>query len=73
VFLLGGLVAVDALLDEGFSLGSRAAWSTRIERTPGDVRAALDGCSLRAGEVLMIVNAYGINAATYGARIRTLL
>jgi uncharacterized phosphosugar-binding protein len=63
----GGLVPVDAILDPGFSLGAGAERSTRIERTPGYVRAILDGYSLRRGEVLMIVNAYGINAATIEA------
>jgi len=63
----GGLVPIDAILDGGFWLGAGAARSTRIERTPGYAKAVLDGYALRRGEVLMIVNAYGVNAATVDA------
>jgi len=63
----GGFVPIDAILDDGFWLGSGAARSTRIERTPGYTKAILDGYQLRRGEVLMIVNAYGVNAATIDA------
>jgi uncharacterized phosphosugar-binding protein len=63
----GGLVPIDAILDGGFWLGAGAARSTRIERTPGYAKAVLDGYALRRGEVLMIVNAYGVNAATIDA------
>jgi len=63
----GGFVPVDAILDTGFWLGAGARRSTRIERTPGYTKAILDGYDLRRGEVLMIVNAYGVNAATIDA------
>ncbi|HEV2284388.1 MAG TPA: SIS domain-containing protein [bacterium] len=63
----GGFVPIDAILDDGFWLGAGAARSTRIERTPGYTKAILDGYPLRRGDVLMIVNAYGVNAATIDA------
>ena len=36
----------------------------RIERTPGYARALLGGVELDAGDLLIIVNAYGINSST---------
>ncbi len=63
----GGFVPIDAILDDGSWLGAGAARSTRIERTPGYAKAVLDSYPLRQGEVLLIVNAYGVNAATIDA------
>ena len=36
----------------------------RIERTPGYARALLDEVAFDSGDLLIIVNAYGINSAT---------
>lgn len=63
-FRAGGLFPVNAILDEGFSLGQGALRSMAIERTPGYVRAILENNDLRSGDLLIIVNAYGINSAT---------
>jgi uncharacterized phosphosugar-binding protein len=60
----GGLACVWSFLDDGFYLGNGAARSMAIERTPGYARAILDRADMSAGDVLVIVNAYGINAAT---------
>ncbi|HUQ77516.1 MAG TPA: SIS domain-containing protein [Patescibacteria group bacterium] len=60
----GGLACIVAFLDDGFYLGHGAGRSMRIERTPGYARALLDEVSFEAGDVLIIVNAYGINSAT---------
>jgi len=65
----GGLVPVDAMLDPGFSLGSGARRSTLVERTPGYVKVVLDYHQVQRGDVLLIVNAYGINAATIEAAL----
>lgn len=60
----GGLVPVNAILDEGLMLGMGAVRSTRIERTPGYAGAVLGYHGVKDGDVLIVVNAYGINAAT---------
>lgn len=60
----GGLVPVNAILDEGLMLGVGAVRSTNIERTPGYARAILDYHGVGEGDVLIIVNAYGINSVT---------
>lgn len=60
----GGLACIVSFIDDGFHLGNGAARSMRIERTPGYARALLDEVAYEPGDVLIIVNAYGINAAT---------
>lgn len=65
----GGLLPVSAVLDEGFWLGSGALRSTRIERLPGYARAILQDYPMTPRDVLVIINAYGINAATIDAAL----
>jgi uncharacterized phosphosugar-binding protein len=60
----GGLACIVSFIDDGFYLGHGAARSMAIERTPGYARAILDHAEMGAGDVLIIVNAYGINSAT---------
>ena len=60
----GGLACIWSFIDDGFYLGHGAARSMAIERTPGYARAILDQADMGAGDVLVIVNAYGINSAT---------
>jgi uncharacterized phosphosugar-binding protein len=60
----GGLACIVSFIDDGFYLGNGAARSMAIERTPGYAKAILSGADLDAGDLLIIVNAYGINAAT---------
>ena len=60
----GGLACIVSFIDDGFYLGNGAARSMRIERTPGYARALLDEVTYDRGDILIIVNAYGINAAT---------
>lgn len=63
----GGLVPVYPIMDPGLSL-SHGAWrSNLIERTPGYVIPILTYHGLGQGDVLIICNAYGINAATIDA------
>lgn len=66
-FRAGGLVPVNAILEDGVMLQGGALRSTAIERTPGFARAVLDYYDVGAGDVLLIVNAYGINACTIDA------
>lgn len=60
----GGLACVVSFLDDGFYLGNGSERSMAIERTPGYARAILTHPEMAAGDVLIICNAYGINAAT---------
>ena len=60
----GGLAAVNPLLDAGTNLIHGGLRSTFIERTPGYVKPVLDAYGITAGDVLIIANAYGINAMT---------
>ncbi len=61
----GGLAPIDAILDAGTNVIHGAKRSNIIERCPGYGIRVMDAYGLnRAGEVLVIVNAYGINAMT---------
>lgn len=60
----GGLAPVNALLDAGTNVIHGAKRSNIIERTPGYAKSVLDAYGLTSGDVLIIVNAYGINAMT---------
>jgi len=63
----GGLVPIYPILDPGLSL-SQGAWrSSLVERTPGHVIPILTYHGLGRGDVLIVCNAYGINAATLDA------
>jgi uncharacterized phosphosugar-binding protein len=65
----GGLVPVNAILDPGVSLAFGAVRSTRVERASGWVAGVLDTYGLAAGDVLVVVNANGVNAATLDATL----
>jgi uncharacterized phosphosugar-binding protein len=60
----GGLAAVNPMLDAGTNLIHGAKRSNIVERTPGYAKAVLDTYEVNAGDVLVIANAYGINAMT---------
>ncbi|MBQ9785557.1 MAG: SIS domain-containing protein [Clostridia bacterium] len=60
----GGLVHVNGILDPGTNLIHGAKRSNIVERTPGYAKAVFDAYRLREGDVLIIVNAYGINSMT---------
>jgi uncharacterized phosphosugar-binding protein len=60
----GGLVPVNAILDDGLLLANGAIRSTLIERTPGYAKTILDYYDLIMGDTLIIVNAYGVNSVT---------
>ncbi len=63
----GGLVPVYPILDAGFLL-SHGAWrSNLVERTPGYVIPILKYHGVGTGDVLIVCNAYGLNAATIDA------
>jgi uncharacterized phosphosugar-binding protein len=60
---------VAAILDEGTLLSSGALRSMAIERTPGYGRIVIEDRGLGDGDLLVLVNAYGINAALIDAAL----
>jgi uncharacterized phosphosugar-binding protein len=68
-FRAGGLMHVSAILDEGTLLSGGALRSMAMERTPGYGRIVIEGAGLGPGDVLILVNAYGINSALIDAAL----
>jgi uncharacterized phosphosugar-binding protein len=68
-FRAGGLMHVNAILDEGTLLSSGALRSMAIERLPGYGRIVVQRAGLGDGDLLILVNAYGINAALIDAAL----
>ena len=67
----GGLAPVDAILDAGTNVIHGAKRSNIIERCPGYGIRVLDAYGInKPGEVMIIVNAYGINSMTIRRRAR---
>lgn len=68
-FRAGGLMHASAILDEGTLISNGALRSMAIERTPGYGRIVIDDHQLEGGNLLIIVNAYGMNVATIDAAL----
>jgi uncharacterized phosphosugar-binding protein len=68
-FRAGGLMHISAILDEGTMLAGGALRSMAMERTPGYGRIVIENAGLVPGDVLMLVNAYGINTALIDAAL----
>ncbi len=68
-FRAGGLMHVSAILDEGTLLSNGALRSMEIERTPGYGRIVIRDRELGADDLLILVNAYGMNAALIDAAL----
>jgi uncharacterized phosphosugar-binding protein len=68
-FRAGGLMHVSAILDEGTLLSNGALRSMAIERTPGYGRVVIGDAGLGPDDLLILVNAYGINAALIDAAL----
>lgn len=66
-FRAGGLMHFSAILDEGTLLSNGALRSMAVERTPGYGRIVIDDYGLKEGDLLIIINAYGINSAAIDA------
>lgn len=62
-FRAGGLMHVSAILDEGTLISNGALRSMAIERTPGYGKVVIEDQDLKEGDLLILVNAYGINSA----------
>lgn len=68
-FRAGGLMHISAILDEGTLLSSGALRSMAVERLPGYGRIVMDTQQLGDGDLLVLVNAYGINSALIDAAL----
>ena len=68
-FRAGGLMHMNAILDEGTLLSNGALRSMAIERTPGYGRIVIENNCLKEGDLLILVNAYGINSALIDAAL----
>jgi uncharacterized phosphosugar-binding protein len=68
-FRAGGLMHVSAILDEGTLLSGGALRSMAIERTPGYGKLVINDWGLGSEDLLILVNAYGINAALIDAAV----
>lgn len=62
-FRAGGLMHINAILDEGTLLSNGALRSMAIERTPSYGRIVIENQGLGSEDLLILVNAYGINSA----------
>ncbi|MBH8593364.1 sugar isomerase domain-containing protein [Paenactinomyces guangxiensis] len=68
-FRAGGLMHISAILDEGTLLSGGALRSMAVERTPGYGKIVIEDYGLKQGDLLIIINAYGINSATIDAAL----
>lgn len=68
-FRAGGLMHVSAILDEGTLLSNGALRSMAIERTPRYGRIVIADRGLGSDDLLILANAYGINAALIDAAL----
>lgn len=68
-FRAGGLMHIGAILDEGTLLSNGALRSMQIERTPGYGKIVIEDNQLKEGDLLILINSYGINAALIDAAL----
>ena len=68
-FRAGGLMHIDAILNQDTMLSNGALKSMQAERLPGYGRIIIEDCGIGEGDLLWIVNAYGINSATIDAAL----
>ena len=68
-FRAGGLMHFSAILDEGAMLAGGALRSMAIERTPKSGRIVIENAALGPGDLLILVNAYGMNTALIDAAL----
>ena len=68
-FRAGGLMHISAILDEGTLLSNGALRSMAIERTPGYGKIVIEDYNLKKDDLLILINAYGINAALIDAAL----
>lgn len=68
-FRAGGLMHVSAILNQETMLSSGALKSMQTERLPGYGKIVVNDYGIGKGDLLVVVNAYGINSATIDAAL----
>lgn len=68
-FRAGGLMHVDAILNTETMLNSGALKSMQVERLPGYGEIIIKDYGIGEDDLLIVVNAYGINSATIDAAL----
>lgn len=68
-FRAGGLMHINAIFDEGTMISSGALRSMQMERLPGYGDLVVRTNNIGEGDLFILVNAYGINAALIGAAL----
>ena len=68
-FRAGGLMHVSAILNQETMLNGGAMKSMQVERLPGYGRIVVNDYGIGKGDLLIVVNAYGINSATIDAAL----
>ena len=68
-FRAGGLMHISAILNQETMLSSGALKSMQTERLPGYGKIVVEDYGIGEGDLLWIVNAYGINSATIDAAL----
>lgn len=63
-FRAGGLMHIDAIINQETMLSTGAMKSMQVERLPGYGKIVVEDYGIGEGDLLWIVNAYGINSAT---------
>lgn len=65
----GGFVPINAVLDVSLTVHTGATRAMRVERTPGYMRSIVDYFKIKTGDVVIIINNIGVNAATIDAAL----
>jgi uncharacterized phosphosugar-binding protein len=65
----GGIACINAILDGGTLLTNGCERSMKVERLLGYGRIVIETYGVKKGELLILVNAYGINAALIDAAL----
>lgn len=68
-FRAGGLMHVSAILNQETMLTDGALKSMQVERLPGYGKIVIEDYGIGEGDLLLVVNAYGINSATIDAAL----
>jgi uncharacterized phosphosugar-binding protein len=68
-FRAGGLMHISAILDEGTLISNGALRSMAVERMPGYGKMVIEDYGLKEGDLLILINAYGINSALIDAAL----
>lgn len=68
-FRAGGLMHISAILNQETMLSAGALKSMQVERLPGYGKIVIEDSGIKEDDLLIVVNAYGINSATIDAAL----